>query len=501
MSGKVYLIGAGPGDPELITLKAIYCLESVECVIYDYLVNQELLTHCKKGTEKIYVGKKSGQDHITQKEINDLVIQRAHAGKSVARLKGGDPFIFGRGGEEAEALAKTGIQFEIVPGISAGSAGPTYAGIPLTHRNLSHTVAFVTAHQDPTQETSNIDWDQLPQNYETLVFFMGTKNLPDVVKQLVRHGKSQRTPIALIRWGTYLTQQVITGTLETIVEQAQNVSPPTIIVVGNVVKLRNQLRWFDNRPLFGKKIVITRPHQQSVKLKRELRRLGADVISFPTVEVQRPGSWLALDRAIEKIRAYHWLIFTSVHGVKYFFDRYFSIVSDIRELKGIKIAAIGPSTAKALQAFNLSIDIIPNEYCAEGLLESFKEKTLKGMNILMPRAKVARELLPEQLRKQQANVDVVTVYETILPDSASLHLNEIFYSNKPDMIVFTSSSTVKNLETILQPWPQCLEGMAIACIGPITKKTAEERGLKVDVIPKKYITASLLESITEFFTP
>ena len=278
-------------------------------------------------------------------------------------------------------------------------------------------------------------------------------------------------------------------------------SPPTIIVVGNVVNLRNQLRWFDNRPLFGKKIVITRPHQQSVKFKSELRRLGADVISFPTVEVRRPGSWLALDEAIEKIKTYHWLIFTSVHGVKYFFDRYFSIFSDIRELKGIKIAAIGPATAKALQAFNLSIDIIPNEYCAEGLLESFQEKTLKGMNILMPRAKVARELLPEQLRKQQATVDVVTVYETILPDSASLHLNEIFHSNKIDMIVFTSSSTVKNLETILQPWPHRLKDIAIACIGPITKKTAEERGLKVDVIPKKYVTTSLLESITEFFTP
>ena len=300
---------------------------------------------------------------------------------------------------------------------------------------------------------------------------MGTKSLPDVVKQLVRHGRNQNTPIALIRWGTYPTQQVITGTLKTIVQQAQNLTPPTIIVVGNVVKLRDQLRWFDNRPLFGKKIVITRPHQQSINFKTELRRLGADVICFPTVMIEKPDSWFALDQAIKKINQYHWLVFTSVHGVRYFFDRYFSIFSDIRVLHGIKIAAIGPSTKKAVQAFNLSINIIPSEYCAEGLVESFQERSLKGMNILMPRAKIARELLPEQLRKQQANVDVVTAYKTSLPKGVSLPWDEVFQSSKPDMVVFTSSSTVKNLEKLSQLWPQCLEGISIACIGPVTKRT------------------------------
>ncbi len=451
MKTVVYLIGAGPGDPDLITLKGRRCLEVADCVIYDYLVNSELLRYAQAQAERIYVGKKGGRDHISQTEINALLLKRAQEGKTVARLKGGDPFIFGRGGEEAEALAQVGIPFEIIPGVSAGSAAPAYAGIPLTHRDYGPTVAFIAAQQDPTRDDPLMDWGKVAGAAETLVFFMGARSLQNVVEQLTHHGRSPTTPIALIRWGTYPSQEVVTGTLESIVGQARHLASPTIIIVGEVVRLRDRLRWFDNRPLFGKKVMITRPREQAQDFKARLDLLGATVISFPTLEVQEPASWVAVDQAIGRIDQYDWLIFTSVNGVKYFFQRYFRRHPDIRQLKGVRIAAIGPATKQAVLAFNISVDALPSDYRAEGLVESLRGKGIKGMRVLIPRAKVARELLPQQLRHQGARVEVVDVYQTGVPDKARSRWLEILGEGPPHMVVFTSSSTVSNLSRLSRP--------------------------------------------------
>lgn len=503
MKTAVYLIGAGPGDPELITLKGRRCLEAADCVIYDHLVNRELLRYAPGSAERVYVGKQGGRDHIAQAEINSLLLERARQGKTVARLKGGDPFIFGRGGEEAEVLARACIPFEVVPGVSAGSAAPAYAGIPLTHRDYGPTVAFVAAQQDPTRDDSALDWKKISSAAETLVFFMGARSLRQVVEQLTRHGRSPSTPIALIRWGTRPSQEVVTATLGSILDQVAPMSPPTLIVVGEVVRLRERLRWFDNRPLFGKRILITRPRHQSRDFRRALELLGAMAISFPTVEVREPDSWAKLDRALETIDRYDWLIFTSVNGVNYFFKRYFRRHPDIRQLKGVRIAAIGPATRRAVLDFKLAVDTLPSDYQAEGLVESLRGKVVKGMRVLLPRARVAREVLPRQLQRQGARVEVVEAYRTGPPENAQSRWAQVLDDAPPHMVVFTSSSTVANLADLTRPesLAESLQGAAVACIGPITAGTARDLGLQVDLVPEKYTTASLIEAMEEYFSP
>jgi len=503
MTGKVYLIGAGPGDPDLIAIKGLRCLEIADCVIYDYLVNTDLLKYAPMSTEFIHVGKKGGTAHIAQEQINALIVEKAKSGMTVARLKGGDPFIFGRGGEEAAALAEAGIRFEVVPGITSGYAAPAYAGIPVTHRDFSPSVTFVTGHEDPSKEDSFIDWEKLSTtNVGTLVFFMGVKNLPEIVENLLRHGDSPNTPIALIQWGTYPRQEVLTGTLDSIVQQVQvtGLSAPAIIVVGEVVRLREQLKWFETRPLFGKRILITRSKEQAEPLRAQLAELGAEVILFPTVEIKKPASWQPLDEAIQQINQYQWLIFTSVNGVENFFARFQIVRKDIRDLEGIKIAAIGPATEKAIQKRLLSVETIPDEFKAEGLVESLKGRAMKGTRVLIPRARVAREVLPDELRKQGAQVDVVEAYETVIPKANRILLEQTLEERPCDMVVFTSSSTVSNLAEIVAPAPlhQVLKA-AVAAIGPITAQTAEKLGLKVSVQPGRYTVPALVEAIAQYF--
>jgi uroporphyrinogen III methyltransferase/synthase len=501
MTGKVYLIGAGPGDPDLITVKGLHCLQMADCVIYDYLVNVDLLKHAQPAAECINVGKKGGESHISQEQINTLIVERAQAGRQVARLKGGDPFIFGRGGEEASALAEAGIRFEIVPGVTSGHAVPAYAGIPVTHRDFSSSVTFVTGHEDPGKESS-IAWDKVATGVGTLVFFMGVRNLPEIVENLLRHGRDPDTPVALIQWGTYVRQDVLTGTLASIVQQVQSrgFSAPAIIVVGEVVRLREQLKWFENRPLFGRRILITRPKEQAEEFKAQLAELGAEVVLFPTIETREPASWERLDQAIRRIGEYQWLIFTSVNGVKNFFARFERVEGDIRELKGIKISAIGPATERAIRKLHLSVEVIPDEFKAEGLVESLKGRVLKGSRVLIPRAKVARDVLPEELRRQGAQVDVVEAYETVVPGGNRLLLEQVL-EERLDMIVFTSSSTVTNLAAMMAPTPlpQLLEGVEVAAIGPITARTAENLGLKVSAQPERYTVPALVETIAEYF--
>jgi uroporphyrinogen III methyltransferase/synthase len=502
-TGKVYLVGAGPGDPKLLTLRGKELLERADTIIYDYLANPKLLEFGREGVETFYVGKKGGsRSERHQEEINRLMIESARAGKDVVRLKGGDPFIFGRGGEEAEALADAGILFEVVPGVTAAIAVPAYAGIPLTHREMASTVAFATGHEDPTKEGSLIDWLKLAGGPDTLVFMMGMGNLAGIVEQLIRHGKDPKTPIALIRWGTHPFQKTLIGKLDDIVAKvaSENIKPPVVMVIGEVISRRGRLNWFESRPLFGKKILVTRSKEQAPEFIEMLASYGAEALSFPTLQIIPRSSWAELDAALEKIENYDWIIFTSVNGVRFFKKRLSALKKDLRLLKGISICAIGPRTAEAVEAWGLQVDLVPSEFQAEGVLEALDKKGIKGKRFLIARAKEAREILPDEIKKKGGEVDVVPVYEAVRPEHNPQELEALFGSRGVDMITFASSSTLRNFVAILgEKGSASLRHTAIACIGPITAKTAEALGLRVDVIPKEYTFTDLAESIVDYF--
>jgi uroporphyrinogen III methyltransferase/synthase len=499
----VYLVGAGPGDPKLITLRGKELLSEADVIIYDYLANPKLLEFAKEGAEKIYVGKKGGsRSALHQEHIHDLMIEAAKAGKCVVRLKGGDPFIFGRGGEEAEALVAAGIPFEVIPGVTSAISVPTYAGIPLTHREMASTVAFVTGHEDPTKEGSLIDWAKLAGGPDTLVFLMGMGNLAGIVSELIRHGRDPKTPIALIRWGTHPYQKTLVGRLDDIVAKvaAEGMKPPVVMVVGKVVSLRNRLNWFESKPLFGKRIIVTRAKEQAPEFMEILSSYGAEAVSFPTLEIVPPPSWAELDAAVERIERYDWIIFTSVNGVQSFRKRLASLRKDLRRLKGISLCAIGPRTAAEVEAWGLQVDLVPSEFKAEGVLQALDERGIAGKRFLIPRAKEAREILPEEIQKKGGEVDVVPVYQSVRPDHDPAILETLLRAKRVDMITFASSSTLRNFMEILGPERRLwLTGSAIACIGPITAETAREFGLKVDVMPTEYTLPALGESIVDYF--
>lgn len=500
--GKVYLVGAGPGDPGLFTLKGREVLERAEVVIYDYLANEELLKFAPREAERIYVGKQGGDHTLSQEGINALLIEKGRD-KVVVRLKGGDPFVFGRGGEEAQDLLAAGIPFEVVPGVTAAIAVPAYAGIPLSHRDYTASMAFVTGHEREDKTDSKIAWDKLATGIGTLVFFMGVKNLPDICRSLIAHGRSEATPVAVIRWGTTPEQRTVTGNLGNIAERVQQAGlrPPAITVVGEVVNLREELNWFENRPLFGKRIVVTRAREQASDFKALLNELGAQAIEFPTIEIEPPPSWEPLDTAIKELSRYQWVIFTSVNGVRYFMERLWEAGMDARGLKDLRIAAIGPKTAEELQKYGIRPDLIPREYRAESILESLPREELNGRWFLMPRAMVARDILPDTLREWGAHVDVVPAYQTVLPTGRSAAMLERFRNGEIDCVTFTSSSTVTNFFNLF-PKDEILpllKKVIIACIGPITAKTAEEQGLRTDVMPSEYTIQALIQALLAHF--
>lgn len=500
--GKVYLVGAGPGDPGLFTLRGRELLERAEVVIYDYLANEELLKLARPDAERIYVGKKGGDHTVPQKGINEILVEKGR-NHMVVRLKGGDPFVFGRGGEEAQELVAEGIPFEVVPGVTAAVAVPAYAGIPLSHRDFTASMAFVTGHERGDRDDSKIDWDKLSTAVGTLVFFMGVKNLPEICRNLTSHGRSPQTPVAVIRWGTTPEQQTIVGTLEDIAErvQAAQLKPPAITVVGEVVQLRSELNWFEVRPLFGRRIVITRAREQASDFKALLAELGAECIEFPTIEIAPPPSWEPLDSAIGRLASYDWVIFTSVNGVRCFMERLWVAGRDVRWLNGVKLAAIGPKTAEALEKHGLRPDLVPKEYKAEAVLEGLSGEQAAGRRFLMPRARVARDILPETLRQWGAEVDVVPAYETVLPSARSGEVLERFRQNAVDCVTFTSSSTVSNFFSLFdrEEILSHLGKITIASIGPITSKTAREYGLKVDIQPSDYTIPALARAIRDHF--
>ena len=504
-TGKVYLVGAGPGDPKLLTLRGKECLEQADVVLYDYLANPVLLDHAPPHAERIYVGRRGRGSYQDQREITRLLIERARAGKTVVRLKGGDPFVFGRGGEEAEAVAAAGIDFEVVSGVTAAVAVPAYAGIPVTHRTLASTVAFVTGREDPAKDTSALEWPKLATAHGTLVFMMGMKNLPKIVDTLLAEGKPPETPVAVIRWGTRTMQQTVVGTLHDIVAKTDTarMEPPTVIVVGEVVRLRAQLNWFEKRPLFGKRIVVTRAREQAAELSNLLAAYGGEPVECPTIQIVPVETWSELDQAIDALDRYHWLIFTSLNGVGPFMARLRAKGQDARALAGLRLCCIGPRTAQEIEKHGLKADVIPSEYQAEGVIAALGAAGIKGQRILIPRAAVAREILPDQLRGLGAEVHVVPVYRTVLPAVDTQRLKEQLSQQQIDVISFTSSSTVRNFVQLFRnrvELDQLTKGVRIACIGPITASTVREQGLSVSIIPEANTVPALAEAIAQHFS-
>jgi len=498
--GKVFIIGAGPGDPGLITLRGAECIGQADVVVYDYLANEDFLRRARKDARLIYVGKKGGDHTLPQGEINRILADEARKGLTVARLKGGDPFIFGRGGEEAEVLHEAGIPFEVVPGVTSAIAVPAFAGIPLTHRGYTSTVAFVTGHEDPTKDKSDIDWRALA-GIGTLVFLMGVKNLANIARNLVEGGKAPETPAALIRWGTTPEQQTLTGTLDDIAAKAKNraFKPPSILVVGEVVALRPKLDWFEARPLFGKGIVVTRPEEQAEEFARLLAAEGAQAILFPTIRITPPASWDGVDRALAGLDGYDWVVFTSANGVKHFFARLRDRGGDIRDLKGVRICTIGPATAAAVGAMGIRVDLVPDEYISEGVVRSFETVDLEGRRVLLPRAAEARDVIPEGLAKRGAAVDVVTAYRTVRSKSRKEDLQALLDAGRVDVVTFTSPSTVVNFKKIMgdEPLP---EKVRIACIGPVTVAAAKKQGFTVDVYQETFTIPGMVKALVAYYT-
>lgn len=525
--GIVYLVGAGPGDIGLLTVKGLRCLQKAEVVIYDFHLNAQILNYINGDAEFIYAGKRGGHHTMTQDEINAAIVAKAKEGKIVCRLKGGDPFVFGRGGEEAQILAKEHIPFEVVPGVSSSIAAPAYAGIPLTHRLYSSSFAVIPGYEDTTKEESAIDWAKLATGVGTLVFLMAVKNIGVLTEKLIEHGRKPDTPVAVIRWGTRPDQRTLVSTLGNIAElvREKDIRPPAVMVVGDVVNLRKELSWYEEKPMFGQRILVTREHSGGFE---PLEELGAEVIQFPTVEIVPPPSWEELDACINRIHAYDWLIFTSANGVKYFFRRLFENGVDIRELKGLRICAIGTKTAAEVNKFGLKVDLVPEEFRAEGLIEAFvklhraeskgrsvderkdygsKEfvpcapgaMPLANFKFLLPRAEVAREIFPEKVRQMGGEIDVPVTYRAVLPELHGKRLRRFLKEGKVTVATFTSAATFNNFREIMGDESDgLLRKVAIAVIGPVTEKAVKKAGLDVAIMPREATIEAMVEAIKEW---
>jgi len=502
----IYLVGSGPGDPGLFTVKGVECLERADAVVYDRLAPEALLAHAGPEAERIYVGKEPGKPTMSQEEINALLVRLGREGKTVVRLKGGDPYVFGRGGEEALALVEAGLPFEVVPGVTSGIAAPAYAGIPVTHRGLSTSVALVTGHEDPTKGESDVDWKAVANGAETLVLYMGIGRLREISAGLIAGGRASETPAAVVRWGTRPEQETVTGTLADIAEKVEsaNLKPPAVTVVGDVVSLRGEgLAWYEGRPLFGKRVVVTRARAQAGDLSQKLESLGAEVLEFPTIEIRPPEDLGPLDDAIRNLDSFDWLIFTSVNGVDAFLGRLRHYGLDLRAVpRDAKIAAIGPATAGRVEAAGLSVDVVPEEYKAEGLLDALSRGDLAGKRFLIPRAKVAREVLPERLWEAGAEQVVVPpAYESVPSAEGREALEARLRGGEVDCVTFTASSTVENFVGAFGDGAAgLLSGTRVACIGPITAQTARKHGIRVDAEAAEYTIPGLARTVVALFS-
>jgi len=503
-NGIVYLVGAGPGDPSLITLRGVECLKSADVVVYDYLANEQLLNHAPESAERIYAGKIGGRHNQCQDEINAVLVEKGKEGKIVVRLKGGDPFVFGRGGEECEALRTAGIPFEVVPGVTAAVGASAYAGIPLTHRDITASVAFVTGQEGKDKDESNIDWDRLSLGGGTVVFYMGVTTLRRNMQRMVDHGRSLQTPVALIRWATTPCQQILVGTLADIADRAEECGfkPPAVTIVGEVVALRDTLQWFDTRPLCGKKIIVTRAADQAGEFSVMLSARGATVLECPTIRLVEPESWQLLDLALRDLSGYDWLVLTSGNAVRYFFQRLATLGLDARALAACRICAVGPKTADEIRLFGIKPDLVPTDYKAEGVVEEFSRLDLHNSRVLYPRADKARDIIPRELQRLGAHVDSPVAYRNVFPERLPPETLFALEKRSVDCITFTSSSTVLNLAAMLgeELMLDMLKGVVVASIGPITSKSCRELGLKVDIEPAEHTLDALAAELEAHFS-
>ena len=500
--GKVFLVGAGPGDYRLITYKGIECLENADVVVYDHLSDPRIIAWAKEGVEKIYVGKQASHHTMKQGDISQLLVDLAKKGKTVVRLKGGDPFVFGRGGEEALLLRENNVPFEVVPGVTSAIAVPAYAGIPVTHRAVATSFAVVTGHEDPTKPESQINWKNLATGVDTLVFLMGVSNLPKISAKLIEYGRPADTPAAVIQWGTKPEQRTLTTTLEHAAADVEknHLTPPAIFIVGNAAKLREQTNWFDNKeyfPLFGKTVLVTRSRSQVSKVTKKLELLGARVIELPAIRIADPADkFEAIDAAISLLASYDWLIFTSANGVTRFFDRLYAARKDARSLSKAHIAAIGTATAAKLKSYGIIADVVPSEFRAEAMITALKGEVAPGERVLIPRATEAREILPQSLRDYGAIVDVAPVYETLPSGEDPAPVIEMLKNKEIDFATFASSSTVKNLVKMTGD-ASLLKNTKVVAIGPVTAKTCADLGIDVFATAKEYTIDGLVNTVIE----
>ena len=498
-NGKVYLVGAGPGDLGLVTLRAKECIEQADVIVYDHLANPEMLGWARDDAEIIYAGKEAGKHAPKQDEINALLIEKAREGKQVVRLKGGDPFVFGRGAEEAKAVVDAGIAFEIVPGITSAIAGPAYAGIPVTNRAQNSHVTFFTGHEDPAKTQSSIDYAALAKLGGTQVMLMGVERIEAIAPRMMEQGARKDLPVALVRWATTGRQETLVGTLENIAQRVGDLGfeAPAVAVFGDVVALRENLSWYEKRPLSGKRIVVTRTRKQASELSNRLRALGAEIVELPTIRIEPPTDLREFAELVQDAHSYDWIVFTSPNGVEAFFEMFFKLYDDAREIGGVRIAAIGPATAQRVKDYHLHVDLQPEEFVAEAIVREFaRQGGVENLRILIARAEKARDVLPKELSGLGAIVDEGFAYRTVPETRDATGARRRLLEEGADLITFTSSSAVENFVALDLPWPK---GMQVASIGPVTSKTAREQGLKIDIQARQYDIEGLVEAIRSFF--
>jgi uroporphyrinogen III methyltransferase/synthase len=498
--GTVYLVGAGPGDAGLLTLRGAELLRRADVVIFDLLVNPGLLRLAPAGAELISRGKQKSADALSQAELIELMVAKARQGKCVVRLKGGDPYIFGRGGEEAEALAAAKIHFEVVPGVSSIVAAPNYAGIPLTHREHCSSFTVFTGHENPADAKTDLRYDQIAKIPGTKVVLMGTDRLGEWTASLIKHGMSPETPVAMVRWGTMGRQQAVAGTMATIagLARAKKLSPPVLTIIGDVVKLRGKLNWFEQRPLFGRRVVVTRRSEQAGSFAQRLTELGADVLEVPTIKITQPKETDAIVDALLGLNSYDWLVFTSVNGVTAFFDIFFRRFQDLRDIGGVRIAAVGPATAAKLRELHLQVDLTPDEFIGKKIAAAFaKFQTVENLKMCLLRAEVANPDLPKALEELGAIVDDIAIYKTVAETEDPAGAGATLLESGADWITFTSGSTVEHfharfdLPKLLKKFPQ----MKLASIGPETSKAIRTLGLEPALEAKEHTTDGLISAL------
>jgi uroporphyrinogen III methyltransferase/synthase len=498
-TGRVYLVGAGPGALDLVTLRARELIGQADVLIYDYLCNAEMLGWARAEAEKIYAGKSGTAHTLSQDEINALLIERARAGRCVVRLKGGDPYIFGRGGEEAQELVRAGVPFEEVPGVTSAIAAPAYAGIPLTHRDFASMVTFVTGHEDPTKPDSALDWRQLAQSRGTTVFLMGVERLRVITQRLMEEGAAPETPVALVRWGTTGRQESLEGTLATVagLVEKRGFAAPAITVVGDVVKLRRELNWYEALPLFGRRVVVTRTRKQASTLSERLRRLGAEVLEIPTIKiVPLPLGETQRERLADMSRFYDWLVFTSPNAVDLFFAEFFRANDDVRKLGPVRLAVVGPATGRKLAEMHLRVEMEPAIFTTEELSRSFSRDLVSSGRFCLPHGKLADPLLAEHLRAQGGRVDEWILYETQPEENDLNGARARYLAEGAHGITFTSASTVKNWQALhLEP----LAGRPkpkIISMGPVTSETLTALGYEIAAEAEQSTIESLVEAVS-----